>query len=151
MKARHLIMALAMLGGLIAGQSSALAQGAPLFAVLNGGSEVNGAGQANQGDLNGYGSASIVLIGTTRLCFTIIVVGIDTPTVAHIHPGRSGVVGPPLIDLVAPTAGNRGASSGCLSDLDPADVAAIRRNPSEFYVNVHTGQFPAGALRGQLF
>jgi len=150
MKMRHPLMALALLAGLFAGPSSALAQGAPLFAVLNGGNEVNGAGQANQGDLDGYGSASIVLVSNSRLCFTIIVVGTDDPTAAHIHVGRSGVTGPIVVGLVPPKNGARGASSGCLSGIDPADIDAIRKAPSEFYVNVHTGTFPAGELCGQL-
>jgi hypothetical protein len=156
MKARHLIMTLAMLAGLVVGHSSASAQGAPLFAVLNGGNEVSNAGGANVGDQNGYGSASIVLANNTTVCFTIIVVGIDTPNQnpgagAHIHANKAGLNGPIVIPLVPPTTGNRGASSGCVTGVDSALIRDIRTTPSNFYVNVHTGQFPAGAVRGQLF
>ncbi len=49
--------------------------------------------------------------------------------------------------LVAPNAS--GVSFGCVSAS--ADViAAIRANPSNYYVNVHTTDFPDGAIRGQL-
>ena len=30
-------------------------------------------------------------------------------------------------------------------------LARIRNTPGNFYINVHTGQFPDGAVRGQLF
>ncbi len=149
MKTRYLVMAFAMLAALVIGHSSAWAQGAPLVAILNGGNEVTAGGQANQGDLDGYGIATVVLVNNRRLCFTIIVVGIDQPTAAHIHPGRSGVTGPVFIGLGPPNQGTAGQTSGCLA-ADPEDIKAIRANPSEFYVNVHTGLFPNGALRGQL-
>ena len=34
--------------------------------------------------------------------------------------------------------------------IDPALYDQIAANPAGFYVNVHTGQFPNGAMRGQL-
>jgi hypothetical protein len=30
-------------------------------------------------------------------------------------------------------------------------MAAILKNPHKYYANVHTGPFPGGAVRGQLF
>jgi hypothetical protein len=47
--------------------------------------------------------------------------------------------------------GNPGASSGCVAGLSCAFVAMIMANPSLFYMNVHDGAFPNGAIRGQLF
>jgi hypothetical protein len=34
--------------------------------------------------------------------------------------------------------------------LTVSELAAIRANPDQFYVNVHNTPFPAGAIRGQL-
>jgi hypothetical protein len=43
----------------------------------------------------------------------------------------------------------QGASSGCVAVGAPlaADIAA---HPKAYYVNVHTGACPGGAVRGQL-
>jgi hypothetical protein len=48
-------------------------------------------------------------------------------------------------------AGRRGdrASSSC-HDVEPALSRAILRRPNDFYVNVHTTEFPGGAIREQL-
>jgi hypothetical protein len=41
------------------------------------------------------------------------------------------------------------ASIGCVA-ASPDLIAAIRANPENYYVNVHTPEFPEGAVRGQL-
>jgi hypothetical protein len=64
----------------------------------------------------------------------------------------SGVNGGIVVNLSppnAPGAGNPGASSGCVAAL-AGIVTAIRNDPTSFYVNVHNGAFPNGAVRGQL-
>jgi hypothetical protein len=43
-----------------------------------------------------------------------------------------------------------GMSTGCVSDVDPALIEAIVTRPARYYGNVHTTDFPAGAIRGQL-
>ena len=152
---RRFFLGLAVLTGIaLMSHSSAFAQGSPLFAVLNGGNEVSAAGQARAGDLDGFGSATVTLSNITSisatLCFAILVSGIDAATAAHIHRGRSGVNGGIVVNLIAPV-GNPGRSTGCVNITNMTLVAQLRATPAEFYVNVHNGPFPNGALRGQLF
>jgi hypothetical protein len=66
---------------------------------------------------------------------------------AHIHAGSADVAGPVVVPLVAPD--ETGLARGCTT-ADPALIKAIRQDPEEYYVNVHTTDFPGGAVRGQL-
>ena len=43
-----------------------------------------------------------------------------------------------------------GLSFGCEHGLSRTLLRRIRGNPEAFYVNVHTTDFPDGAVRGQL-
>lgn len=70
-------------------------------------------------------------------------------TGAHIHDGPAGEAGPIVIPLDPPPAGNL-VGGGCVDTDDPALVADIRANPNEYYLNLHTEEHPAGAVRGQL-
>jgi len=125
---------------------------APLFAVLLGGNEVSDEGDASVGDTDGRGSASILINSAQgTLCFGITVSGVSTPNAAHIHQNVAGANGAIVVGLTAPTTGNPGASSGCISGVAAPLLNNIKKNPSLFYVNVHTADFPAGAIRGQLF
>jgi len=55
------------------------------------------------------------------------------------------------VPLFADTLGGTGGASGCVEDVDPALIKAIRQDPSAYYVNVHSRpNFPGGAIRGQL-
>jgi CHRD domain len=156
MKTRTFLMVAVTLMGIFVA-SHAMAQQSPgpgrppLVAVLLGGNEVSDDGQANAGEPNGVGSATVLFAATT-LCFGITVNNLDQPTAAHIHQERAGVNGPIVVPLTAPENGDPGASSGCfIPDIDPDLVEEILTHPGEFYVNVHTERFPAGAIRGQLF
>jgi hypothetical protein len=133
--------------------SGASAQSATLFAVLNGASECNGATPplCGQGDANGVGSATVMLLGPTHLCATIIVNNIAAPTAAHIHTGPTGVNGGVAIALTTPATGSPGTSVFCTAAAPAGLTSSIRNNPQNFYINVHNVPFPAGAVRGQLF
>ncbi len=115
-----------------------------LFAVMTGGQEVLPA----VGDPDGVGVAAVSLNqGQGRICFAIRVFRIDTVTLAHIHAGAAGVNGPVVVDF-DPV---RNGLVNCVTGIDPALIQAIRQNPREYYVNVHTVNHPRGAVRGQLF
>jgi CHRD domain len=152
MKPHRILAFLAALAGLVVlGSSAASAQDAQLFAVLNGGNEVGPTGLAAAGDLDGAGNAAVSLVAADLLCFTILVNHLDPPAMAHIHQGVTGTNGPIVVNLVPPVGGELSASARCVPGIDPILLESIRRSPAEFYVNVHTGAFPAGAVRGQLF
>ena len=128
------------------------AQPQTFFAVLSGGNEPSDEGQAGVGDPNGTGSATI-LVDSDRgmLCFAITVQNLATPAAAHIHKNVAGRNGDIVVGLTAPTSGAPGASSGCISGVNKNVLTQIKNTPGGFYVNVHTSEFPAGAIRGQLF
>jgi len=98
------------------------------------------------GDPDGTGSAAVVIdLDTSEVCFTITSDGIDPVVAAHIHEGGADVAGGVVVDFDWPNS----LGDGCVTG-DAAVVAAIVADPSGYYVNVHTGLFPAGAIRGQL-
>jgi CHRD domain len=120
-----------------------------LFTVLAGRNEVDDQGRRGAGDPDGRGSFTAIVDGD-QLYFGITVTNLDAPVAAHIHKGRPNQNGPIIVTLTAPTTGDPGASSGCTT-VDPDVSRAILKNPHKYYVNVHTGAFPNGAARGQLF
>jgi len=102
------------------------------------------------GDPDGSGVASITVNpGQGEICWTLSVAGIALPaSSAHIHQAAPGIRGAIVVALSPPDA--TGTASGCVSGVNADLLRAIRKSPSAFYVNVHTSQFPAGAVRGQL-
>ena len=103
------------------------------------------------GDANASGSADIMLKkGKGQVCYALSWADIDGDVVAaHIHVGTADLAGPVVVPLPASGPGSSGGASGCAS-ADRALVKNIRKNPSDYYVNVHSTVFPAGAIRGQL-
>ena len=100
-----------------------------------------GAGEDASGDF----TAELDLAGG-RMCYLLEVEGLDSVIAAHIHQGASDRNGPPVVSLEL--VGEDG-DDVCV-DVDPDLLKKIVRNPSGFYVNVHSEAFPAGAIRGQL-
>lgn len=100
------------------------------------------------GDPVGTGTATIRLrAGQGQVCSTLNTRNLPTAVAAHIHRGEAASAGPVVLPLQTPNA--TGASSGCTT-VARALVGAISASPASFYVNVHTNEFPAGAIRGQL-
>ncbi len=127
------VMALALLPAV-----PALAGGRPLSAELTGAAEVPG-----PGDPDGSGFATVTLNqGLGEVCWDVTFSDIADPFAAHIHVGAADAFGPVVVTLTP--------GSGCVDGVDPGLIKAIRQNPSGYYVNVHTPEFPPGAIRGQL-
>lgn len=136
----HIVMVLLTVLAL----TSIAAGGRPFTTTLTGAAEVPG-----PGDPDGSGTASLTLNpGLEQVCFKLSVSNIALPaTGAHIHIGTADVAGPVVVPLAAPDAS--GTSSGCVH-ADRDLIVAILQNPEGYYVNVHSTEFRAGAVRGQL-
>ncbi len=101
------------------------------------------------GDPDGTGLALIRVTGQGELCWKMYVRDIALPaTSSHIHKAVPGVRGDIVVVLSPPDA--TGKAIGCTSGLNSDLLREILESPASFYVNVHTTDFPAGAIRGQL-
>lgn len=113
--------------------------------------ELNGENERpDPGDPDGMGQSRVYINQEAGdVCFSITATEIILPAAAaHIHVGDSDVAGPVVIPLTPPD--ELGSSAGCVNDVDPTLLQDILANPGGYYVNVHTSDFPAGAIRGQL-
>lgn len=103
-----------------------------------------------KGAPHGTGKATVNIdLAKGTLCYSISVSGITLPAVAaHIHAGKKGKAGPVLVTLNAP--GKNGRSVGCARGVKASILKAIEGHPLSYYINVHTTDFPGGAVRGQV-
>ncbi len=110
---------------------------------------MTGAAEVPPADPDGHGTARIwVNYGQRRVCWQLNVVDITLPaSAAHIHVGPAGVAGPIVVPLSAPDA--TGAAHGC-TKVSRVLAKKLIQHPERYYVNVHTTDFPGGAIRGQL-
>ena len=138
MRGRYLIAGLLIALVSAAGATAALQKGShSLHATLTGKAETP------KGDPDGSGTAEVKFNGT-QVCWQIHVAKVGTITASHIHKGKPGVAGPVVVPF-----GAAFKSKGCTT-ASASLIAAILKNPSAYYVNVHNAKYPGGALRGQL-
>jgi hypothetical protein len=71
------------------------------------------------------------------------------PTNFHIHRGKAGVNGPVVIDLLSQGTIRGNTSFGSVR-VKSSLLRDIKKHPKNWYANLHTAQFPDGAVRGQL-
>jgi hypothetical protein len=119
--------------------------GRPFTTTLAGANEVPPAAGS---DLTGTAKVTINL-GQHELCWDLDYTTRQSVVAAHIHRGAAGVAGPIVFGFFNPPPSTTVVNNGC-REGDLALLQQIVDHPGDFYVNVHTTRFPAGAGRGQL-
>jgi hypothetical protein len=111
---------------------------------------LSGANEVPAADPDGR-ATELVRIQGSQVCFAVQWSGIAAPVAHHIHRGAAGANGPVVVPFfgsaLPPTLT---AAAGCLTVADAALLASIVATPEAFYVNLHTAEFPGGAVRAQL-
>lgn len=99
--------------------------------------------------------------GGKALEYKLTVKGLENPVAAHIHNGKPGTEGPPVVGLFS--GKKKGTVNGTLAEgtitekqfMGPfkgktvADVIQLIKS-GDAYVNVHTEKMPGGEIRGQI-
>jgi CHRD domain len=112
------------------------------------------------GDPEGSGTAELAVdLGSADVCYEITVTGIGEPTEpaagignAHIHSyAQNGAI---AVDIetqfgAVADAADTYEATGCVT-ATRRDLVDILLHPEQYYVNVHTVEFPAGAVQGDL-
>jgi hypothetical protein len=114
----------------------------------------------NAGDPDGSGTAELsVDLAAGTVCYDITVTGIGVPTepaggigTAHIHSHPQG--GAIAVDLETQFVAVDGVEDtyraiDC-AQASRRDLIDIVLHPERYYINVHTAQFPRGAIQGEL-
>ncbi|MBC9718592.1 CHRD domain-containing protein [Streptomyces sp. TRM66268-LWL] len=124
--------------------------GTLLAASLNGANEVpNNEGKA-VGDKDGA-ALQFVKVSGDKVSFAVKWRGTAKPTALHLHQGAKGVNGGIKVDFTELLAHAKGHSAtGTVTVKDQALLGELKANPGGFYANLHTAEFPGGAVRGQL-
>ncbi len=130
---------------------TAVLRGGPLSAMLGGDQELPGPKPA--GDADGHATA-YVAADDKRVHYSFTWSGIGAPTDGHLHAGAAGVNGAVAVPLFSAPNGLPASVTGIAGiakGVKPELVRQVNRNPADFYANLHTAEFPGGAVRGQLF
>ena len=150
MRSRAVVLITGLVAALLlmVGAAAADDGGRPFSTAMNGANEAPG-----PGDADATGQAVLTLNqGLNEVCFQLSWTDIDGEVfAAHIHVGPAGSPGPIVVPLFTGSFAGTDSASGCVENVDPALIKAIRHDPSAYYVNVHSRpNFPGGAIRGQL-
>jgi hypothetical protein len=111
---------------------------------------LSGAAEAPEGsgDPNAAGVAVLTVKPDNVLCYVLWIHDhVGRPNEAHVHKGAPGVDGSVGVIMQAPTYLN---SVTACRQLTRSQADSLRFRPRDYYVNIHTTAFPAGAVRGQL-
>ena len=115
-------------------------------------------------DTKATGTAEFTLSADGKtMSYKVDVMNIDKVTVAHIHQGKPGENGPPVVWLFNSASNPTGPMNGKLSEgkITSSDLVGPLKgkqisdlvkliNDGNAYANVHTQQNPKGEIRGQI-
>jgi hypothetical protein len=104
------------------------------------------------------GSGEFTAITTKRtLCYTLSTKRIGMAMMAHLHAGKHDEAGPHVAMLMTPDEDGVAECVTAVPDdedtedaLSESELASIAAHPKRYYVNVHSMDYPDGAVRGQL-
>lgn len=151
--ARRFVISGLALAAVIAVGAVAIAGGRPLSTPLFGSEERTATG-AQAGDPDGVGNAVLTLnAGREDVCWELSWENLQAPvTRAHIHEAPAGSNGGIVVSLFeAQSYPGTGSATGCdIGDATRDEIQRISKNPEAFYVNIHNGEHPGGAIRGQI-
>jgi CHRD domain len=112
------------------------------------------------GDPEGSGTAELIVdLGRGTVCYDITVTGIGAPTEpaagignAHIHSyAQNGAIAVDIETEFVAVAGAADTYRAAECVTAPRRVLVdILLQPEQYYVNVHTVEFPGGAVQGDL-
>ncbi|MFE7132958.1 CHRD domain-containing protein [Streptomyces sp. NPDC057638] len=147
-------------GGAVRGQLKKLTEnfdplgvvrGGPLSALSDGSQEVPKSDVSKVGDPDGR-AVTYLDPRVTSVRYSFAWEGIQSPSLGHIHRGAFGKNGDVVFNFFnRPVPGGVFAVSGTLTQQKADVVKRVRAYPKEYYSNIHTPEFPDGAVRGQLF
>jgi hypothetical protein len=110
--------------------------------------KMTGPAETPAGAPNGTAKAVVTLASKPgTVCWTFeSLSGVSNPTYAHIHLGVAGKSGNIVLPL---STGSTLKTKGCVH-ASATLIKSIAANPHGYYVNIHSKQYPSGAVRAQL-
>jgi hypothetical protein len=106
---------------------------------------LSGANEVPPNTSTGTGGMQVILGGSMVNCYGTYSGLTGAPTASHIHRGAAGANGPVVIPLTLAANNTITCTNVTVTPGDAADLATAM-----WYVNVHTGMFGGGEVRGQL-
>lgn len=113
--------------------------------MMTGPQEVPGPGDADGTAMGMLGFDT----GVNEIFWDFTFANIVAPTAMHIHNAPAGMSAGVFVGLGVATTGGAGTLISSVTTT-PANIAAVLAAPTDFYVNIHNGPFPGGAVRGQI-
>lgn len=114
--------------------------------------ELTGDAEVCDGDTcggDGTGTAEVTINSDqNEVCYEIVLEEVQDVTAAHIHAAPEGEAGEVVIDLEY--AGDDAGAEECVDGIDESVLEDVSEEPERHYLNVHSEEYPDGAVRAQL-